>query len=265
VFQHAYDYGVIPALDYDYVKVQHQGNVTLRGKYQMIFGVMDRYGRGSVTIDWHHGDRQKLGIGVSELMKVAIADFSLENGWTGAFQVTGYTSYKTHLPTSSDTVTFHANEFTHGNEWYDWCMIQFEEEGLADNECICPAMIVGIFKYDTVGIPTPHLIRDLEYNAEYISDEQLKDDTTYVIVHASSEWLPYRKLEQNFICCFKLGDLDDSVFIVDVKYIRHALYVQRDFVENNTSRLQYICSLPYRDWGKYFDHLIENLNENNEH
>ena len=257
VFQHAYDYGVIPALDYDYVKVQHQDNITLRGKYQMIFGVMDRYGRGSVTIDWHHGDRQKLGIGVSELMKVAIAEFSLENGWTGAFQVTGYTSYKTHLPTSSDMVTFHANEFTHGNEWYDWCMIQFKEEGLADNECICPAMIVGIFKYDTVGIPTPHLIGDLEYSAEYISDEQLKDDTIYVIVHASSDWLPYQKLEQNFICCFKLGELDDSIFIVDVKYIRHALYVQRDFVENNTSRLQYICSLPYCGWGNILTILLK--------
>ena len=96
-------------------------------------------------------------------------------------------------------------------------MIQFQEQGLADNECICPAMIVGIFKYDTAGIPTPHLIQDLKYSAEYISDERLKDDSIYVIVHASSDWLLYGKLEENFICCFKLGDLDNSVFILDVK------------------------------------------------
>ena len=112
-------------------------------------------------------------------------------------------------------------------------MIQFEEEGLADNECICPAMIVGIFKYDTVGISTPHLIGDLEYSAEYISDEQLKDDTIYVIVHASSDWLPYRKLEQNFICCFKQSIFQRfKVCNLTTHFIYHHTNSQKEWLSN---------------------------------
>ena len=73
----------------------------------------------------------------------------------------GYTSYKLVLDTYDDPVLFHANEYVHGGPWYDLCMVQFEDPKAEPDETLCPAKVLGIFKYTTPGTPTPHLVNDL--------------------------------------------------------------------------------------------------------
>ena len=88
---------------------------------------------------------------------------ALDRKCTGAFQLAGYTSYQTKFDDDTSNTIFHANEFVHGGEWYDWCMVQFIEESTTDSDTISsadtisPAQILGFVKYESKGIPTPHL------------------------------------------------------------------------------------------------------------
>ena len=177
---------------------------------------------------------------------------------TGAFQLAGYTSYQTKFDNDTSNTIFHANEFVHGGEWYDWCMVQFIEESTTDSDTIssadtmAPAQILGFVKYESKGIPTPHLINNMGLDKDQIDEESIEDNTTYVVVHASSKWLSMNALEKEFAATFVLGDVGNSLYIVDVKCIIAPLFVVWN--ENETER---VCMLPFGKWNRFFDKCLE--------
>jgi len=123
---------------------------------------------------------------------------------------------------------------------------------------MCPAKVLGFFQYKQGGVPTPHLIEEEACSPEEIREKGLKDDHTYVVVHAASKYLTMMKLEDEFICDFRLGSIEKSVFIMKVECLISPLHVFKDYGGHH---LHHFCVLPVRKWGKYYSSYIEEVNK----
>ena len=78
---------------------------------------------------------------MSHVFKYAISNCACENGWTGQFEVEGYTRFYVHSPNCDERIHYHATEYLMGASWYDFAMIQFAEEDMELAESVCPAKI----------------------------------------------------------------------------------------------------------------------------
>ena len=190
-------------------------------------------------------------------MWLAIRNLAIKHAWLGGFDVTGYTSFKTNLKHSDDAVTFYANELLHGNKWYDYAMIQFEEVDVARDQTISPARILGFFKYNTTSVPTPHYLDEEKLSPSTIFDQSLQDPNMYVVVHSATTYIPWSTVTQNFVTTFKLGPLSTHLYIVKVESIVRSLFVWRNYGGIETNVEKYFCALPSRDWGDYFGDRID--------
>ena len=85
-----------------------------------------------------------------------------------------------------------------------------------------------------------------------INEENIEDNTTCVVVHASSKWLSMNALEKEFAATFVLGDVGNSLYIVDVKCIIAPL-----FVLCNGHEIKKVCMLPFGKWNMFFDQCLE--------
>ena len=72
-------------------------------------------------------------LNVNSLLSKKIA---IDQKCTGAFQLAGYFSYQTKFDNDTPNTIFHANEYVHGGEWYDWCMVQFIEESTTNSDTL---------------------------------------------------------------------------------------------------------------------------------
>jgi len=264
VFKHAYQCSVVPGLGLDFDKIENDNNVEEcqgSGEYTFTIEDVDRHGRGYTKVVWKSPDREKLKIGISELMKLSICKFAADNNWKGMFQVTGYTSFKLHPEGYDEPILFHANEFTRGDKWYDWCMLQFDgEEGDHPlDEDVCPALILGFFKYASSGMPTPYLIDEMGYSPQHIYENGMEDDTPYAVVHTASDMVPWRQIKDEFVSSFQLGDVKSCVFIVDIDCIIDPLFVFKDLGGKGSASSRHFCVLPYAKWGRYFGNKVVRL------
>ena len=252
VTHHGYTYGVAPVLNLDIPKPVEdiKNRIGGKGKYNMQFGACDHHGRGCVSVTWRDEKRQRCDTAVHEYLKLALRKFAVDHSWNGAFDVTGYTSYRKVISGYEKPVKFHANESVHGHSWYDWCMLQFDGQDLV--ETTCPCKIIGFIKYRTPGCPTPNLINDMKLSPGEIEDDSLRDKTTYVVVHAAKEYVPLHKMEKEFTTKFELGDIRKCLYVVDIKTILLPLFVLEDGIDN-------ICSLPYGKWDSYFNNKMKSL------
>ena len=259
VFQHGFQCSVVPHLNLDYEKVNNLKNNSNTfggsGEFTLTIEDVDHHGRGFSTVVWKSRDREKLKLGISETMKIAIYKFASGNNWVGMFQITGYTSFKLQPHGYEEEILFHANEYTHGEKWYDWAMVQFDGDVEYPEETVCPALILGFFKYATSGIPTPHLIDGLSHSPNHIYREGMLDDTMYAVVQSASKSLSWSTIEDEFVSPFHLGDVKSFVYIIDVECIIDPLYVFPDFGGIQSSK--HFCVLPYKKWGRYFGDRID--------
>ena len=83
VFTHAYDYSVVPQLCLDYEKVIPETTKNTHfhgsGEYSLNFGDRDKHGRGYSKVVWKSRERERLKIGISDLMKIAILKFASDH------------------------------------------------------------------------------------------------------------------------------------------------------------------------------------------
>jgi hypothetical protein len=69
-------------------------------------------------------------------------------------------------------------------------MVQFADTSMQgiDTFSKCPAQIVGFFKYESTGIPTPELI-DINLSLADIKDQNMMDDTMNAVVHTATSYV----------------------------------------------------------------------------
>ena len=263
VLNHAFHYGVKPALGLDAILVDNRGNlnsIQCTGQYTMTIGSMDHHGRGDCDVEWKSKPRNDIGIGVSQVLTMAVKTFLKKYDWFGQCQITGWT--QAHIPCEIDegtkSILFHANELTMGRPWYDWCMVQFHQDGVEEEESVCPGRLAGFFKFSTPGTPTPHLVEE-EYNSpSHIFMEGMQDDTLYAVIHSAAHNLPMYEIENDFISPFTLGDPKDCIYILDAEAIIGPLSVFPNIGGNGN---RFFAEIPKRKWGRYFGEQIDLNND----
>ena len=121
--------------------------------------------------------------------------------------------------------------------------------------------ILGFFRYNTPGVPTPYLVEKLGTTSENIQLDRTQNDTLYVAVRASTENYSEEELDGTMFTPFSVQE-GDTGFIIPVSKIIQPLLVVRDFGTKNS--LQYINCLPQQKWGSLFTRLIKQLMEERE-
>jgi hypothetical protein len=127
----------------------------------------------------------------------------------------------------------------YGGERYHFCMVNFFD-GNEETQSPCPARILSFVQFETNGFPKPE---PLENNSNAL----------YAIVHTATKFITWNELDSLFVLPFCLGDVKTCVYIVNVSAISDPLFVCPNYGKDG---LHYLCCLPYRRWGKYFEKKI---------
>ena len=243
-------------LDYELVDNADPNMWESEGRFTMWFEPCDHRERGPVRITWADRRKDRLQIGVSRAFRYTIRKFAVRHGWTGTFEVEGYTRFAMNFADCEARVNFHASEYLMGSSWYDHAMIQFVEEGKSLTETVCPARVLGFFRYASPGVPTPHLIEDEGMTADEIADNWSADNHVYAVVHAASAYLPWSRIENEFVSPFKFGRADSCIYIVKAESIIDPLFVFGNYGGKGANKDKYYCVLPRRKWAQYFSSRI---------
>ena len=214
-----------------------------RGKHSILFSKADYHGRGNVEIKW--ADKTRTCRSIHDIVHFALRSHASANGWKDNFAVEGYTSVRILIRERDDKILFHANPSLYGADRYHFCMVHFSD-GNGDKKH-CPARILSFVRFTTKDFPTPNCPIGNE------NMHERNDDTVYAVIHTASNYLSWEEIAHKFICGFSLGDPSTCVYIVDVCSITDPLFVCRNY---GKSGQHYLCSLPYRQWGKYFQHRL---------
>ena len=143
--------------------------------------------------------------------------------------VTGYT--KAVISCSGIRSAFYAHPSFHGNKWYDWALVHFEEQDDQDNavETHYPSRILG-----------------------YVSIDGKQE----AAIQCSSKPITWNTVERNFIVQFKLGtDFNISFVTVPIDALVHPLCVFPDNIDDECDTFYVV--LPKRNWSRYFGDRIE--------
>ena len=220
----------------------------------------------STTVEWNKSASKKA---VDDTLLYTIARYMTTHDPTWrSIRVAAYTGAK--LQTNPENL----EEYDQGpsHSWFktdtrgnrnDWCMVLTHGLGIEneDNQTdlwynSCPGRIHGFFRFDTGGVPTPCLLQ--KESASSIRHRMLVDDTMYVVVQTSKDYLHWKTLEREFIVSFELGGLDDCTFIFPVSRIVNPLYVFPDLGQDTSKREPtYFASLPSRYWAYYIDYKVD--------
>ena len=134
---------------------------------------------------------------------------------------------------------FYANNYLYGEECYHFCMLKFADtlQGI-DTISTCPAHILGFFKYESSGIPTPELI-DNNFSLADIKGQNMIDDTMNAAVHTATSYVSWEEIARSFVMQFTLGHPKDCVYVVPVENITDPLFVFDDY---GNAGLKYFCT-----------------------
>ena len=196
-------------------------------------------------------------IGLSCTFVYAIRQFAYRNGWRGAFDIEGYTRFSMFCPVIATHVNYYAIEYIYGASRYDHGMIQFEADGRSKEDCVSPGRIHGFFRYTTPGVPNPHLMDGNEETASTIYLKSLCDDNVYVVIHAASTYLPWSKLEEEFVCPFKYGTAKECLYVVKAESIIGPLCAFKNYDGTGTNKNDWYGVLPQRRCAQYFIRRID--------
>ncbi len=213
-----------------------QDSTATRGQHQISFAACDHRGRGEVSVTWKDNKRR---VEIHPLVTHTLRTYALSQGWKDSFIVHGFTSAYLHCESYQDTNLFYANPFVYGGERYHFCMVNFFD-GNEETQSPCPARILSFVQFETHGFPKPE---PLENNSNAL----------YAIVHTATKFITWNELDSLFVLPFCLGDVKSCVYIVNVSAISDPLFVCPNYGKDG---LHYLCCLPYRRWGKYFEKKI---------
>ena len=108
------------------------------------------------------------------------------------------------------------------------------------------------------GVPTPHLIDEEGLSLESIKDRFASDDNIYAVIHAASDYLPWIKLDKEFVSPFKFGLAKDCLQFVQANSIIGPLFVFKNYGGKcAANKDKWFCVLPRRRWTQYFSRRIK--------
>lgn len=92
------------------------------------------------------------------------------------------------------------------------------------------------------------------HSRDDIYDQSMRDVNVYAVVHTASTYVPWSKIEKDFVVEFKLGPVDRCIYIVKMASIINPLFVFEDY--GGSTGEKRFCVLPNSRWGRYFGSRI---------
>ena len=230
---------------------------TTSGRFTVHLSSTNNRGMGieDDRVVWHDRKKRSSDTKVSDLLLFAIRQYSYANRFTREFSLTGYTTMRLLHESSTLPVVYYASECINRTQRYDFALINFKCSD--DTTNTCPGKILGFIRYNlTLGIPTPHFIIDEELSIEEIQRNLSVDENTYVVVHTPSDYVSLDDLQSKFVIPFVLGDILDCLYIVKIEAIHGPLFVFSNYGAIGNDAKKLFCSLPQRDWEKYFSNNL---------
>ena len=133
-------------------------------------------------------------------------------------------------------VKYRASPWYRGMEWYDFGLVEFI--GRRGKTQTYPSQILGFAE-----IPNDH---PLSWG---------DGCTIFAFVQVSTEQLDWETLEENFISKFVLSsNVDNDLCMVPATSIIHPMLVFKNLGGGDN---EFFCSLPKRNWGRYFGDRIQ--------
>ena len=205
----------------------------MQGKFKV------KYTGSVVKCAYFKKDKRRQKCSVHKDYKTTLAAYLAENVQINRATLTGYTCCQ--MSRHGRTETFRgASQFMNGDEWYDWCMVDFE---VGRQKKSYPCRILGFVDCDT-GV--------------------------HAVVMSSTTPVSYSDLEKTFVVNLLTNTDDRNNFcVVPVEAITHPLFVYEDYGGHDAddiiddaegmNRDSYWCVLPERMWGRHFGDKIKTM------
>ena len=137
-----------------------------------------------------------------------------------------------------DEFLFHAHPSYQGKPWHDWALVEYVEKNREGNDCFVhyPSLILGFIRFPN-------------------------DEEVSTVIRTSIKPLNWSHLKKDFISSFMLSDnFVKNYVIIPTSAIVKPLFVFNDY-EGDPKRK--FCSLPKRNWARYFGNKIKCDRESN--
>ena len=251
----AYHRGVEPYLN-DEVHVTPPKIDTVSGEFTLSCAINAR-GQGQYIVKWKNPNRQKYHIPINPLFQLGIGRYLVGQECNSNFSIKGYTTYHKTFGDNDKVTVFQANTRYYGKQRYDWCLVQYDGDNDTE-DLIYASKILGFVEFDK-GLPTPHLVEEMNHSPTHITTHQLKDETKYVVIHTTKNCLNPIVLIDEFVSEVELGDPSTHIYVVSVECILDPLNVSINWGGCGN---KHFVRLPYRHWGKHF---TQRIHENMQH
>ena len=223
-------------------KATDEARVILTGSYTLKMKAANH----SVThpdysLEWKHEKKNKQPFDLKARVVDTIIKFVKDAGWDDRFVATGFTCLSSDLHGRTDlfrcTNSFHLDR----EEWYDWCMIEYDYGTEAEPSTVVHPSKIHCF---------------IQFNTEGMMDDSGYDkDQVFVVIQSSKDPLSLSTLESEFIANFELGcDPNVDYKVVPIDSIVEPLMV---FGKSPGCTNEYCCALPKRKWGRYFGDKVQ--------
>ena len=246
----AYHRGVEPYLN-EKVDMTSPKVDIVSGEFTLSCALLNARGQGQYIVKWKNPNRQKYHIPINSLFQLGIGRYLVGQGCCFNFSVKGYTTYHKTFGDNDKATIFQANSRYYGKERYDWCLVQFDGDDDPEN-LIYASKILGFVEFDK-GLPTPHLVEEMNHSPTHIMTHQLIDETKYVVIHTTKTFLNPNTLIDEFVSEVELGDPLTHIYVVNVECILDPLNVSINWGGCGN---KHFVRLPYRHWGKHFTQRI---------
>ena len=257
------------------VRGEVAGNdIVSQGQYSLTISNNPRqqqYREADFVLQWKDEVTAREGVGICDDLKQGLVKYTQQKHimYFGQISLEGYTELRVETPVGN--TTYRAHESYMGVTRNDWALI---EDPIKSTTYI--GKISGFIRYKTPGYPTYKLVKMDGFSPEQIAEENMEDDTLYVVFRASVDFFAESHAEMNsdkytdeerkkkkvhslseyLATPFELQPKDTS-YIFPISSIKKALTVVTDYGSHNT--ISYIHVLHQHEWGGIFSDLIREL------
>ena len=152
-------------------------------------------------------------------------------------------------------VTYRANPYWKGTEWYDWAAVRFPKTVDSVGGSISIARVMGFVTYETKGALTYKSMEMEGLTPDQVSDSV--DPTVYAILHFETSYFNMSELEKEFIHKFQTMPAS-QMYILPARCIIHPMIVVPDIEDATTaSKNTYLAVVPKHRMGNYFLHHVQ--------
>jgi len=198
---------------------------------------------------WHDKDKEKCKHPICPEFIQHVRYFAQRKDYHKNFSITGFTELR------YNGEIYRAAQWYRAFPWFDWAHV-YEPTDKQEMQ----GKILGFFKYETPGFPSWKYADREGMSVSEIDDQQLRDDTMYMVIHACDDWCSRVELESEMCRYMSLAPGDDYVYILPVHCIRGPLAAIPNYGSYNGS-LNYISALPYHKWGNVFKTFVDSQHQ----